>query len=384
MPEYLAPGVYVEEVSFRSKSIEGVPTSTTGFAGLARSGPVRYPRGPSAVEPQMVGSFTEFERRYGGLEPLQTDVSERLPYMAHAARAFFLNGGRRLYVSRVFTPRGAAPNEDWGVASRTVVTPSGNAVWHARWPGAFGNVRLQCLPRRTGNIAAVVAGSVRARGARTGAIVEIHAGPKARNNTDALVPGDLAIVSIDPVTQVQTFTRGGAPVVPGAADLIQLIELQLQVNVDAERIDVHDALATHSAQKRYIGRILERDDPEDEASVVWLEWAPAGAAQNAPIDLLVALVGDADGRLTNGHDGAEPSPAAILGEVSDPDDATRKATGLEALGEIDDIAIVATARRRRPTTTDDERADRRRRPDRSRGAAALPDRRRRRAAKPAR
>ena len=29
MPEYLAPGVYVEEVSFRSKSIEGVPTSTT-------------------------------------------------------------------------------------------------------------------------------------------------------------------------------------------------------------------------------------------------------------------------------------------------------------------------------------------------------------------
>ena len=33
MPEYLAPGVYVEEVSFRSKSIEGVPTSTTGWAG---------------------------------------------------------------------------------------------------------------------------------------------------------------------------------------------------------------------------------------------------------------------------------------------------------------------------------------------------------------
>ena len=36
MPEYLAPGVYVEEVSFRSKSIEGVPTSTTGFAGMTR------------------------------------------------------------------------------------------------------------------------------------------------------------------------------------------------------------------------------------------------------------------------------------------------------------------------------------------------------------
>ena len=34
MPEYLAPGVYIEEVSFRSKSIEGVGTSTTAFAPL--------------------------------------------------------------------------------------------------------------------------------------------------------------------------------------------------------------------------------------------------------------------------------------------------------------------------------------------------------------
>ena len=49
MPEYLAPGVYVEEVSFRSKSIEGVPTSTTGFAGMTRYGPVRYPGRPAAT-----------------------------------------------------------------------------------------------------------------------------------------------------------------------------------------------------------------------------------------------------------------------------------------------------------------------------------------------
>ena len=39
MPEYLAPGVYVEETSFRARSIQGVGTSTTGFVGLARKGP---------------------------------------------------------------------------------------------------------------------------------------------------------------------------------------------------------------------------------------------------------------------------------------------------------------------------------------------------------
>ena len=34
MPEYLAPGVYVEETGYRSKAIEGVSTSTSGFAGF--------------------------------------------------------------------------------------------------------------------------------------------------------------------------------------------------------------------------------------------------------------------------------------------------------------------------------------------------------------
>jgi hypothetical protein len=38
MPEYLSPGVYVEETSFRAKSIEGVSTSTTAFVGPTRKG----------------------------------------------------------------------------------------------------------------------------------------------------------------------------------------------------------------------------------------------------------------------------------------------------------------------------------------------------------
>src|ERR687893_1888650 len=98
MPEYLAPGVYVEEVSFRSKSIEGVPTSTTGMCGMTRYGPVQWGStltAPTTSEPRLITSFTEFERVYGGLEPLQLgDVGERIPYLAHAARAFFLNGGK--------------------------------------------------------------------------------------------------------------------------------------------------------------------------------------------------------------------------------------------------------------------------------------------------
>ena len=61
MPEYLAPGVFIEEVSYRAKSIEGVSTTTTGFIG-----PTRY--GPVDLEPDVITSLGEFERIYGDRE----------------------------------------------------------------------------------------------------------------------------------------------------------------------------------------------------------------------------------------------------------------------------------------------------------------------------
>lgn len=43
MPEYLAPGVYVEEIDTGSKPIEGVSTSTAGMIGVTERGPVNVP-----------------------------------------------------------------------------------------------------------------------------------------------------------------------------------------------------------------------------------------------------------------------------------------------------------------------------------------------------
>src|SRR3954447_15396116 len=109
MPEYLTPGVYVEETSFRSRSIEGVPTSTFGMAGLTQYGPVPYlANGAKMVHrsgPVLVTSFTEYERAFGGLT-----IDDRPCQLALAARAFFANGGRRLYVARVFAMKMTAAN----------------------------------------------------------------------------------------------------------------------------------------------------------------------------------------------------------------------------------------------------------------------------------
>jgi phage tail sheath protein FI len=82
VPEYLAPGVYVEEVSYRAKSIDGVETSTAGFVGAAEMGPVN--------EPFLVRSTAELEETYG----------DRC-HLVGAGRAFFEQGGRKLFAQRI-------------------------------------------------------------------------------------------------------------------------------------------------------------------------------------------------------------------------------------------------------------------------------------------
>src|SRR5260370_5689688 len=284
MPEYLAPGVYVEEVSFRSKSIEGVPTSTTGFTGMTRYGPVHYPgpanHGPLPIEPRMMTSFPEFERMFGGLEALRTpaDGDERVAYTSQAARAFFLNGGQRLYISRVFAPRGAAGAEDWGIASRSIPVSGTTATWRARWPGAYGNVLVETKVVRSKNIAffSTQYGAVQVTRAKRGAIVEITpAGGTPPKANDPLVLGALAEIDIDLADGRQLFRRGAGTFAPAATDNIQLVELRVEVTVDPlERVDVYNELGASPSQRRYIGKILQLEDPQDEAAAVWLDWEP--------------------------------------------------------------------------------------------------------------
>jgi phage tail sheath protein FI len=360
MPEYLSPGVYVEEVSFRSKSIEGVPTSTTGFAGMTRFGPVQYAGGPSTTEPRLITSFTEFERVYGGLEQLFVNRGDGQPtsesYLAHAVRMFFLNGGKRVYVSRVFAAGG-----DNGVARLDLGFRGGadDANWRARWPGRYGNVLLTVRAVRKGNVSydhtTAPGFGVQARGLTRGAVVEITAPLGAPLAADAdLDPGRLAVVDVDDTSldvqgvAQQTFhDAAGAAIVVAPGSIIKEVVLQAAISVGADRLDVYGDLATHPAQRRWIGKILERDDPEDENAVLWLETdAPDDPAAPSDlgraIDLMAAIETGREGvRLQGGNDGVVASPDDLLGAEANVDVATQKATGLRALGEITDIAIVA-------------------------------------------
>lgn len=355
MPEYLAPGVYVEEVSFRSKSIEGVATSTTGYAGLTRYGPVQYAGGPATSEPRLITSFTEFERVYGSLEPLQIGTDERVNYTAHAARAFFANGGKRLYISRVFH----ASDDDpvlGHVASLDVPTSNGVASWRARWPGASGNVLVDARVVRSKNLAFQYpvdptdilhkdTWGAQVKRAKAGAVIEFITLPATMPTANqALNEATLCVVQVDSDGRQRFFDSTNAPVVL-PADLatfnLLLVELQVLVYAAAGRVDSYDELAASAIQHRDAAKVLERDDPEDENAIAWLDWAPVDGDTFAPARLMTGLRASLQKRLTGGTDGALPAGATFEGKEADPDIVTVKATGLEALGEIDDIAIVA-------------------------------------------
>ncbi len=101
MPEYLSPGVYVEEVDRGPKPIEGVGTAMAAFVGFTEKAElVREVDGEMIVEdllnkPQLVTNWSQFVERYGDFVPGA--------YLAYAVYGYFMNGGSRCYVVSVRT-----------------------------------------------------------------------------------------------------------------------------------------------------------------------------------------------------------------------------------------------------------------------------------------
>jgi phage tail sheath protein FI len=95
MPDYLAPGVFIEEISFRAKTIDGVSTTTAAFVGETERG--------SVTEARLITSYDEFKQHYG------MPLKDR--HLARSVQLFFANGGSRLYIARVDTKPGSALEE---------------------------------------------------------------------------------------------------------------------------------------------------------------------------------------------------------------------------------------------------------------------------------
>ena len=147
MPEYLAPGVFIEETSFRQKSIEGVGTSVAALVGPTRSGPLRG-------TPEALTSFAEFERVFGDASDLTLAGNPELNFTSHAARAFFDNGGKQLFVVRVVQGVNGSNTDGSGASasSASVADAAGNVTFKARFPGAQGKYTLEVVWRDGENL----------------------------------------------------------------------------------------------------------------------------------------------------------------------------------------------------------------------------------------
>jgi len=363
MPEYLAPGVYVEEVSFRSKSIEGVSTSTAGFVGPACYGPV-------GGEPVFVTSFAEFERIFGGLDQLvfQDESGDDQPaqhnFLAHGVRAFFEEGGRRLYVSRIYNPPSSEEEEEENDgrarANFGIVSPPMNGEIVARFPGRCGNMRITFVPQLSDNLLVTDPISDQPEVRRIqehDTVLEISGTPSMGTLYDVVRVADDLVLRNDGVD---------LDLVPGA-HTIHLLTVNVLIekpifrpkrpNQQYEDPIVQGEFSFHPLHRRALTAYFTENPASrlQSLSVPFAISIPDTSLVNTGYEMAESLLGnqvidalaDVEStqaerqriyRLEEGSDGVRPTAKYYFGERYDGD---RVKSGLEAFEDIEDISIVA-------------------------------------------
>ncbi len=354
MAEYLAPGVYVEETGFRTKSIEGVSTSTAGFVGQCRYG-------PSKGLPTLITSFNEFQRCFGDLGSLALsgDVVEN--YFAHGVKLFFDNGGKRAYISRIFSSSSNSVSEqdiDVGRATGNEILSS-TVRFKAKFPGLIGNqFVLSISGNRSGNILS----SNQVNGLQPGDVVEITNGsqpvktiPIEETGPNALDANKiyLARVSRSSPTSIE-LVRESSGVIEvmdcyDTVNTVQKVTVTITLKSWGDSEDQYQGLSTCVDSDVYIRRVLQQLDihtgiesPTDQKRKIFFEEDNPPTSEPDKIVFACNLLTDLllpENRkqsFTGGSDGLVAVPNDYKGYSEG-----NSATGLRALAEIDDIAIVA-------------------------------------------
>jgi phage tail sheath protein FI len=366
--------VYVEEVSFRSKSIEGVSTTTTGFVG-----PTRY--GPVDLEPDIVTSLGEFERVYGDGQQLKFNGTVVHNYMWHAVRAFFEEGGRRLYVARTFKRLAATPDglnaDGRGAAKLPADATEPVLSFKSAHPGAAGNQRVRFTVEFGPNVLGGTATQPTVSSLLDRDVVWIKdQGDLIANGPGA---GKFYLAQLNADTGAWTFLDDDNSTTTPDISLSQLKpdadptktdevrRVTLSVRIGGNGGNGEEVWPDIAPDPQHVGRdgsqtslsttfALSPAEPQ-RARALPMTLALAASATNGlrvlrafPATFLAALSPAASEpartftlQLTGGHDGAAPDPAQYEG-TKGPDDASpgeAQKLGLRAFEDIEDISIVA-------------------------------------------
>jgi phage tail sheath protein FI len=319
----------------------------------------------------LLTSFSDFERIYGGIDQLEFQTGTLTHnYLAHAVRAYFEEGGRRLYVSRVYNS-GAA------------------AVWHsgsppefelkARNPGIAGNFLVTFQFKLGPNILSTdtATGAPTLQGARNYDVVWAVSGSPStfednlfwvdlsRGRNAIRLRRDDGLIGTDP-------SVASPNTIPELTDLTSVKILTVSVTMSKmgqfEEDKVWEDLSFHPHPQRrdslcnvfepepvskrstslYVPLVFERHGLNNGATIAeaLLSQESLLTEGNSPPGdnrILAHLRSDTtDNRarsfqatLSGGTDGSHPSATQYIGDEDDPK------SGLYAFEDIEDISILA-------------------------------------------
>ena len=318
MAEYLSPGVYVEEYDSGATPMQGVSTSTAGFVGLAE-------RGPVIGQPQLVTSFADYKRMYGGYLSQAAYGSNR--FLPYAVEQFFANGGARAYIMRAVPGDAKAGSRTTGVLKLTAANP-----------GAWAeDLRVVVTPAsKTKTQVLAVNGAdltlKNADGFNPGDVVELFDGKTAAHATVKSVLDK--VVTLDaPCTLDVADTK------VGTAKYIKTCEITLTARL-GETVETFENL---SLKPDALNNVCVKTAKSALICVeVTAAKAPAPAPKAASIvpyelcggsgsELVLTLQGGSNGSVLT------VTPDAFLGK----DDGPGKRTGLQAFQENGNVSIMA-------------------------------------------
>ncbi len=318
MAEYLSPGVYVEEFESNNKRVEGVGTSTAGFIGLAE-------RGPVVGIPQLVTSFADFKRTYGGY--LSESEFGEYRFLPYAVEQFFCNGGSRAYISRV------APSE----ATCATGSVGTTLTLSAKNPGMWGN-----------NICVIISPASKAK-TQILEVIENTEGKKYRvkksagfHSGDIVVFTDQSSVIYNRVVSCQDNIiefkeEFGVNVVDEnfpPDKVILTCEFSIQVKYD-DIVECYENISLNHEASNYIQNQLAKSD------LIVVNVLNVNDDIKAPFTCLCGNAASAEIKVTlnGGSNGsiANLSAADFIGTDNGPG----KRTGIQAMLDNNDVSILA-------------------------------------------
>ena len=324
----------MEEYDSGASPMQGVSTSTAGFVGLAE-------RGPVVGQPQLVTSFADYRRMYGGyLSEAACGTARFLPY---AVEQFFLNGGSRAYIMRAVPADAKAGSAVAGVLKVTAANPGAWAENMRVTVSASSKAKTQVLAVNGADLTLK-----NADGFQIGDVVELFDGAKTAYATVKNVLDK--VVTLDAPCTINV-----ADTKVGTAKYIRTCEITLAVRLD-DMVEVYENLSLKPEALNYAPVKTAKSDlirveilpaaakapapaPAKDEKKEEKAPAPAPTASIVPYELCGGTGSEMVLTLTGGSDGSVQKLTAdtYLGK----DDGPGKRTALQAFQENSSVSIMA-------------------------------------------